>query len=187
MTESNGQKVTDKPMGSLQFFFMSLVFKLRDRSTSPLRFLEEASIRPGDRVLDYGCGPGSYSIAVAELVGNDGEVLALDIYSRAVETVQRKAAGRGLSNVETMCAADLSALKAESFDRVLLYDTFHMLGDQRGVLEGVHRVLKPQGLLSFSDHHMKEADILQLVTQDGLFSLVETGKHTYLFARSAGS
>ena len=186
MAESDGQKFTDKPMSELHFLFMSLVFKIRDLFTAPVRFLEEARITPGARVLDYGCGPGSYSIAAAELVGDDGEVLALDIYSRAVETVQRKAAGRGLSNVETICAADPTALEAESFDLVLLYDTFHMLGDQRGVLEGVHRALKPHGLLSFSDHHMKEAEIVQRVTQDGLFSLLEKGKHTYCFAKSFG-
>jgi len=184
MGESGGQKGADRPMGGTQFLFMSLVFKIRDLFTNPLRFLEEAKITPGARVLDYGCGPGSYSIAAAELVGSDGEVLALDIYSKAVETVQKKAATRGLSNVEAICAADPAALEAESFDFVLLYDAFHDMGDQRGVLEGIHRALKPEGLLSFSDHHMKDADILERVTQDGLFSLVGKGKHTHSFARA---
>ena len=82
MAESDGQKVTDKPMSDFHFLFMSFVFKIRDLFTDPVRFLEEAKITPGARVLDYGCGPGSYSIAAAELVGDDGEVLALDIYSR---------------------------------------------------------------------------------------------------------
>lgn len=184
MAKSDAQKVTDKPMSGFHFLFMSLVFKIRDLFTAPICFLEEAKITPGARVLDYGCGPGSYSIGAAELVGDDGEVLALDIYSRAVETVQRRAAGRGLSNVKTICAADPTALETESFDLVLLYDTFHMLGDQRGALEGLHRALKPQGLLSFSDHHMKEAEIVHRVTHDGLFSLLEKGKHTYCFAKS---
>jgi hypothetical protein len=68
---------------------------------------------------------------------------------------------------------------------VLLYDAFHEFGDPRGVLEGIHRALKAGGLLSFSDHHMDDADIVERVTENGLFSLVEKGKHTHLFARSA--
>jgi ubiquinone/menaquinone biosynthesis C-methylase UbiE len=91
MTQPDSPKGTDEPMSRSHFLFMSLMFKIRDLFTKPVRFLEEAKLAPGARVLDYGCGPGSYSITAAELVGSDGSVLALDIYSGAVETVQRKA------------------------------------------------------------------------------------------------
>jgi hypothetical protein len=53
-------------MSEFHFLFMSLVFKIRDLSTAPVRFLEEAKITPGARVLDYGCGPGSYSTAASQ-------------------------------------------------------------------------------------------------------------------------
>ncbi|MDI6886277.1 MAG: methyltransferase domain-containing protein [archaeon] len=55
-------------------------------------------------------------------------------------------------------------------DVVLLYDTFHTLGDPNGVLEELHRVLKPDGILSFSDHHMKENEIVSEVTSTYSFS-----------------
>jgi len=48
----------------------------------------------------------------------------------------------------------------------------------------LHRVLKPEGLLSFSDHHMKEDEILSGITESGLFTLSEKGKKTYGFLRA---
>jgi hypothetical protein len=51
------------------------------------------------------------------------------------------------------------------------------------VLTELRRVLKPAGLLSFSDHHMKEGEILSGITETGLFRLSEKGKKTYGFLR----
>lgn len=61
-----------------------------------------------------------------------------------------------LANVETIHSDCKTGLPDNSVDAVLLYDTFHDLSDPDGVLEELHRVLKPDGILSFSDHHMKK-------------------------------
>jgi len=70
-----------------------------------------------------------------------------------------------------------------AIDVALLYDTFHSLKDPSGVLEELHRVLKPNGILSFSDHHMKEDEILSKVTDRGLFRVSKKGKRTYSFLK----
>ena len=62
----------DRPMPSLMFNGMSFIFKLRDLIVPRKRVLEEAGIEPGDRVLDYGCGPGTYTPDVAKMVGESG-------------------------------------------------------------------------------------------------------------------
>jgi ubiquinone/menaquinone biosynthesis C-methylase UbiE len=175
----------DKPMSNLGFWGMSVLFRIRDFLLPRKRLLNEAGISPGACVLDYGCGPGSYSIAAAELVGETGKVVALDIHPMAMEVVQKKAAKRGLINIEPICAADPSGVESESIDVVLLYDTFHMLGDQDGVLRELHRALTPDGVMSFSDHHMKDAEIVERVTAGGLFELTEKGKYTYRFAKTS--
>jgi hypothetical protein len=51
------------------------------------------------------------------------------------------------------------------------------------VLQELHRVLIPGGILSFSDHHMKERDIVAEVTIGGLFRPVRRGRRTYTFSR----
>ena len=68
----------DRPMSNLHFKVMSFEFKFRDLFLPPRKKLNDVGIRPGFHILDYGCGPGSYSIAAAELVGNSGKVRAED-------------------------------------------------------------------------------------------------------------
>jgi len=60
---------------------------------------------------------------------------------------------------------------------------FHGLNNANAVLTELHRVLKPKGILSFSDHHMKEAEIVSQITSGGLFQLSARGKKTFSFLR----
>jgi len=171
----------DKPQSNLDFRFMALGYKFRDLFLPRKNVLKEVGIKPGSTVLDYGCGPGGYVIATAELVGKSGKIYALDIHPLAIQTVQSIASKKQLTNVETIHSDCKTGLPDNSVDVVLLYDTFHDLSDPNGVLEELHRVLKPNGILSFSDHHMKEDEIISKVTDKGLFRLSRKGKRVYNF------
>ena len=173
----------DKRMGNLAFRFMSFGFVFRDLFSPRRNILNEVGIRPGFHILDYGCGPGSYSIVAAEMVGATGEVHALDIHPLAVRRVQDVASKKRLTNIETIHSNCATGLPSNSVDVVLLYDTFHTLTNKDGVLQELHRVLKPNGILSFSDHHMKEDRIMSKVTDGGLFRLSAKGRRTYSFSR----
>ena len=172
-----------EPMSDFHFKFMSFGYRFRDFFLSRMNILREVGIRPGFRVLDYGCGPGSYIIPLAELVGKSGKIYALDIQPLAVQRVQSIASEKQLTNVETICSDCKTGLPDNGIDVVLLYDTFHTLSDPDGVLEELHRVLKPNGILSFSDHHMKENEIASRVTNRGLFRLSRKGRRTYSFLK----
>lgn len=173
----------DKPASNLHFKFMSLGYKLRDLRLPRRNILKEVGIKPGFRVLDYGCGPGSYIIPLAALVGESGKVYALDIHPLAIRKVQNIASKKKLANVETILSDCQTALPDNSLDAVLLYDIFHHLSDPDGVLKELHRVLKPDGILSFGDHHMKESEIVSKVTNGGLFRLSRKGQRTYSFLK----
>ncbi len=174
----------DNPVSNFHFRFMSFSFRFRDFFLPPKNVLKEVGIRPGSHVLDYGCGPGSYIIPLAELVGNSGKIYALDIHPLAIRSVQSIALKKQLTNVETICSDCKTGLQDNSVDVVLLYDTLHTLSDPNGVLEELHRVLKPNGILSFSSGgHMKEDEIISKVTNRGLFRLLRKGKRTYSFLK----
>jgi len=173
----------DKPKCSFDFKLMALQYKFRDFLLSRTDVLKEVGIEPGFQVLDYGCGPGSYVTPLAELVGESGKVYALDIHPLAVQVVQRIASKKHLTNVEVILSDCETGLADNSVDVVLLYDTFHGLGDPNGVLAELHRVLKPDGTLSFNDHHMREHEIVSKVTRGGLFKLPRRGKKTYSFLK----
>lgn len=170
-------------MPNWAFNGMSFMFKIRDRLQPRTQVLQEVELGPGDRVLDYGCGPGTYVPHVAERVGETGHVYALDLHPLAVRRVQELARKRRLGNVETIQSDCRSRLPDGSVDVVLLYDIFHMLSEPDAVLAELHRVLKAQGTLSLLDPHMREEDLVSGVTRGGLFTLAAKGERTYRFAK----
>lgn len=171
-------------MKILAFHFMVVCFAVRDRLNPPRKALAEAGVQPGFHLLDYGCGPGGYSLAAAELVGPSGKVHALDINPLAVRRVKKLASRRRLGNIETICSDCATGLSDSSMDMVLLYDTCHELGNAGAVPAELHRILKPHARLSVSDHHMNEHDIISAITGDGLFEMSTRQQETYTFLRA---
>jgi ubiquinone/menaquinone biosynthesis C-methylase UbiE len=173
----------DKPIFNFDFQFMSVGYKFRDFFLPRKNILEEVGIKPGFYVLDYGCGPGSYIVPLAKLVGESGKIYALDIHPLAIRKVRGIASKKQLANVETILSDCQTGLPDNTLDAILLYDAFHSLNDPDVVLKELHRVLKPDGTLSFSDHHMKENEIISQVTNGGLFRLLRKGERTYSFLK----
>lgn len=174
----------DKPMNSLAFRMMSAFLWFRYRGSHPAQALAEAGVRTGDTVLDFGCGPGGFSLAAAGLVGKMGKVYALDIQPLAAETVMKKAEERGLGNIVTITSNCRTGLTDGSADVVLLYDIFHFFTEPDAVLAELHRVLKDGGRLSASDHHLKGERLVEGVTRSGLFRLEGKGRRTHTFSKA---
>jgi len=163
---------------------MSGIFTLRDWIIKPRSVLNETDLKKGYKVLDYGCGPGSYSLEAADLVGFSGEVFAIDINPFALKRVEERASRKGIKNIHTILTDCATGLESNSIDVVLLYDIYHIFEHPDRILEELHRILKPHCILSFSDHHMDEKSIVSGVTQNGLFSFLSKGKMTYTFVRN---
>jgi ubiquinone/menaquinone biosynthesis C-methylase UbiE len=176
------QGMKTKRQSSLDFRLMSLTYKFRDFRLPRMHILKEVGIKSGFQVLDYGCGPGSYVLPLARLIGESGQIYALDLHPLAIQAVQKIAFKHHLRNVQTINSDCQTGLAPSSIDIILLYDILHDLVDPNGVLGELHRVLKLKGILSVSDHHMKQTDIVSKVTSKGLFKLSAEGKSTYSFS-----
>jgi len=173
----------DRAESNFDFELMSLTFKFRDFFFPRMNILSEVGIKPGFHVLDYGCGPGSYIIPLARLVGRSGKIYALDVHPLAIKKVQSIVVKKRLTNVDTIHSNCKTGLPDKSVDVVLLYGVFHELDNSDEVLEELHRVLKPGGVLSFRDHSMKKDEIISKLTDRGLFSLLRKDKRTYSFVK----
>lgn len=163
------------------FRLMALEFSIRDLLWPRRVILNEVGIRPGMRVLDYGCGPGSYVLPAAQMAGEAGRVYALDIHPLAIASVRKQRARRELTNVTTILSDCNTGLGESEVDVALLYDVLHEVEEPAPLLRELHRVLKPQGLLSASDHHLKGQRLVTLVTEQGLFRLLRKGRWAYDF------
>ncbi len=174
----------DKPSSDLHFKGMSLMFKFRDFFSPRENVLKEVGIQPGSHVLDYGCGAGSYISPLVHIVGETGKIYALDIHPLAVKKAKKIASTVNIPKIETILSDCSTGLPDKSIDVVLLYDILHELSEPDKVLEELHRILKEDGILSCSDHHLEESKIESEVTNSGLFKLDKKGKKTFSFVRS---
>lgn len=173
----------DSPMSKSHFKFMVKHFEKRDKEYPPLDKIRKTKIKEGSIVLDYGCGPGSYSIAAAQVVGDLGKVYAADINTLAINEVKNRARKKGINNIETILTNCNTNLDENSIDVVLLLDIYHNLSDPKSVLEELHRVLKKNGSLSVDDHHFKDDVIISKITSTNLFKFSERKEELFNFIK----
>lgn len=170
-------------MKNINFRGMAFLFKIRDKFHPPIKKVQKAEIKIGDFILDYGCGPGGYTIAAAEIVGDSGKVYAADVHPLAIKKVQIKANKKKLKNVETIQTDCKTNLEDNRIDVILCFDVLHGINDKDCILKEFYRVLKPRSVFSFDDHHMKENEIMETITSTGLFKLIKKNEKQYNFTK----
>lgn len=108
--------------------------------------------RPGETVLDLGCGAGVDSALAARRVGPTGRVLGVDVTVEMVEKARTNAAAVGVANVAFHHGeADRLPAADGSVDLVISNGVFNLCLDKPKVLAEVYRVLKPGGRLQMAD------------------------------------
>ncbi len=135
------------------------------------RTVELAGIKPGDTVLEVGCGTGSLTLMAKKQAGRAGEVYGIDVIPGMIEYSRQKAAR---ANEETSfqlgTISDLS-FPANTFDVVMgSFMIFHMseATRQKGIAE-IHRVLKPGGCVLFVDLAMPAQPLQQAIAKRAIF------------------
>ena len=105
-----------------------------------------AALRPGDRVLDLGCGRGAVLFAAAAAIGPDGYAAGIDLSPAMIRATTADAVKRGLRNVAVRVGdAEDPGYPARSFEAVLAGLMMFITPDPDAVLTAVRRVLVPGG------------------------------------------
>ena len=100
----------------------------------------------GGTWADLGAGAGAFTLALAELVGPGGEVIAVDRDGGALRELER-AVRRDGATVRTLSADFTKPLDLESLDGVVMANSLHFIRDKPPVLALVHRILRSSGRL----------------------------------------
>ncbi len=117
-------------------------------------WMDALCLKLGDRVLEVGAGPGYVSMLLADRVGRDGIVYAVDISAEALahlERVQKQRAARQIQRIVADAAAlSPSGLSAQS---ALIAMVLHHAKDPAGILSSVARLLPPGALAVVAEFH----------------------------------
>lgn len=147
------------------------------------RFIRKAGLKKGARVLELGCGTGEMASWMAQFVGDEGHVVAVDANLEQIGLGEEKKRMSCLENLSFrhLCAHDLGCLQ-ETFDFIYFRFVLAHVNRPQAVLKDLYKLLKPGGVLageessisaSFSFHKNRHFDAwrriwMGLKTRNGL-------------------
>lgn len=117
---------------------------------------QQIQIQAGEVVADLGAGGAAYfTVQAAKIVGNQGEVYAVDILKNVLSAIESKAKMSGLYNIKTIWS-DLEVygatkIPAESLDHAMLINILFQSKKHEEMIREAVRLLKPGGKLSIID------------------------------------
>ena len=122
---------------------------MSDLFLKPEEAIESWDVRPGEKVADFGCGAGFFSIPLGQIVGSNGKIYALDIRPEALEATRAKIKLFHLFNIEPV-RADLEAprgsgLKENSIDKILIANILFQAQNKQALISEANRILKAGG------------------------------------------
>ena len=119
----------------------------------PDRVLELLPPCPGATVADIGAGTGYFAIPLAQAIGPEGKVFAIDLQPEMLDLLRKKIEGHGSPrNISLLQGtAESTTLPPASCDLVFIANVWHELPDHAAALREFRRVLRPDGALAIVD------------------------------------
>lgn len=164
-----------RKLSNAEFRLMQGFMKVADHVYPHVRTRTESfGIQPGQTVVDYGCGPGRYTMEMARLVGKDGKVIAVDLVEMALEETQSKLEAGGFQNCDLKLAQDYDSGVEDSIaDIVFAIDMFHHISDTNAFLREINRITKPDGMLILSGGHLTRKTVKAKVALSEIWDTAE--------------
>ncbi len=115
------------------------------------RMLKLSGISSGSKLLDIASGTGEPAISAAQIIGESGQVIGIDLVDGMLEVAREKAAKANLGNIEFHCIdAETLDFPAESFDAVTIRWGLMFMPEPQACLAAAHKVLKQNGRISLA-------------------------------------
>lgn len=137
-----------------------LIRESRQREEDCQKMLENLGIKPGMTICDMGCGNGFYSLKMAEMVGENGKILAVDIQSEMLRLLKARAEEEGIENIELILGdIDNPKLPEGKVDLILCVDVYHEFSHPVEMLASMRQSLKPDGKIVLLEFRMEDPNV----------------------------
>ena len=169
--------IMNKKINDREFKVMQALMRFADKIHPHTTAIADSfGIKKGMTVVDYGCGPGRYTVEFSRLTGPEGKVIAVDLIEIALRETEKRLKDSGISGVELLLAQGYdSGVESETADMVCAVDMFHHV-DSEPFLKEVFRIAKPDGLLIISGGHQTRGIIKKAVLDSGLWDIADETK-----------
>ncbi|MEJ0021744.1 MAG: class I SAM-dependent methyltransferase [Candidatus Doudnabacteria bacterium] len=130
----------------------NFIFDPASKFLDPEKILFAAGLSAGQIVADLGTGSGFYTLAAGKIVGDGGQVFAVDILDTALDHVSAEARMKGLRNLKIL-RADLEQadscrnIPTGSIDMAIMANIFHQIKNHAALFTEAYRMLKTGGKL----------------------------------------
>jgi ubiquinone/menaquinone biosynthesis C-methylase UbiE len=158
------------------FLAWSLENPLVQRWSGTEKTLQRIGLRPGQRILEMGPGPGRLLLPAAQRILPGGEAVGIDIQEGMIKRLQDRANKAGVTNL-TIILGDATQphVPEASFDVVFLCTVLGEIPDRAAALRQCYRALKPGGVLSITemagDPHYQSRSTVQRLAEEAGFRL----------------
>jgi ubiquinone/menaquinone biosynthesis C-methylase UbiE len=165
-------------MSDLSFRGMELIFKFVDFIYPYIdKRVQGFGIQPGMTIVDYGCGPGRYTTRFAYLVGEGGNVFAVDVHELAIGVVKKKIEKQGLKTITPVLAQGYdSGIPDAVADIVCAIDMFFAIHNPTAFLAELKRITRAEGFLVIDDGHQSRSETKRKIIASGYWKIIEESK-----------
>ncbi len=122
--------------------------------------IEALELQPGWVVADVGAGSGRISLMIAEKVGKEGKVLAVDVQQKMLDLITKRVRELEIDNVDTILGtAQSPKLPPASVDLIVMVDVYHEFEFPYEMLAELSRALKPGGRIAFVEYRLEDENV----------------------------
>jgi ubiquinone/menaquinone biosynthesis C-methylase UbiE len=137
-----------------------LIRESRQREEDCAKMLKHLGVKAGMTVCDMGCGNGFYTLQIAELVGDEGRVLAVDIQPEMLRLLKARAETRQADNIELILGDVVDPkLPAGKVDLILCVDVYHEFSHPEHMLAAMRESLAPDGRIVLVEFRAEDPEV----------------------------